>query len=171
MNRQSCPFQNWMPKGLDCQYTCISNEQTVLSISELNAKGRTGLPMYMYIKWTDSPVHSTTAQYRQTRSLSAASSPVSLTTWMVEGLIMMARIQYKGKGCCSTTEQCCETQNQLYQWKARLLHQKLLRQKLFGNPWRNTFESFIAHHFQLWSNTESRWVSLCLTLGYGELWT
>ena len=46
MNRQSCPFQNWMQKeGLDCQCTCISNEQTVLSIPQLPSTDRLGLSL------------------------------------------------------------------------------------------------------------------------------
>ena len=112
---------------------------------ELNTKERIGLPTY--IKRTNSFVRSRTAQYKQRRALYCIVTYVFLTTWTVEKLIMIAHVQYKGKGCCFKTEQWHETQDLHDERKARLLCQKLKWQEC--NLWRNTFYSVIAHHFQL----------------------
>ena len=56
-------------------------------------EGRTGLPTYMHIKWTDVPVHSRNAQHRQRRALSLCFITYISLTWTVESLTIMAQRQ------------------------------------------------------------------------------
>ena len=142
--------------------------------TELKAKGRTGMPTYMFIRQTEVYIRQTEVCIRQTEVLSVPELPSTESV----GLSLLFRHL-----CLPNDRNGSRTDNDgsVYSTKTRSVvsrqsndanhticitrykldyYAKSQRGKHTSNPWGNTYQSIIGHHFQLWNNTESLWVGL-----------
>ena len=139
---------NWKPKdGQGCQRICISNEHTVLTIPELPTTDRVGLSLLF-------------CHLRLPSDMNGSGTD-------------MCRVYSTKAGAVVSRQN--NTKTYITKEKLDCYAKNLQRQEHFSNPRGYIFDSIIANHFQLWSNTESQWVDLRLnrvmeTFGYNE-WT